>query len=567
MDRRRFLQLPLATAAHLELRGSARAVERASELACDLLVVGAGTGGCAAALAAARAGLRVILTEETDWVGGQLTAQAVPPDEHLNPWIDAFTGTRSYREMKARVRDYYRRNYPLTAEARALPNLNPGNGSVGGLCCEPRVVLAVLEEMLAPFAGGGRLRVLLEHRARAADVAGDRVRAVTLESRTTGRRLTVAAPLVVDGTETGELLPLTRTEYVTGAESREQTGEPHAAPAPQPLNMQAFTCCFAMEYREGEDHTIDRPEEYPVFRDLRPELRPAWPGRLLSFTVSHYKTRQPYTYRFDPLRETRESNGLWLYRRIADRRNFVPGAYPGDITLVNWDQNDYFLGNLYEVPEEEARRNLRRAKQLSLSLLYWLQTEGPRPDGRLGWPELRLRPDIVGTEDGLAKQPYVRESRRIKAEFTPLEQHIATEARMRLTGKPRSEVVAERFPDSVGLGSYSIDLHPTTGGDNFLTLSSLPFQIPLGALIPVRTENLLAAAKNIGTTHLTNGCFRLHPEEWNIGESAGTLAALCVTRKLSPRQVRNTAKLLGDFQGLLRSQGVTLEWPRPGPSF
>ncbi|MGG2474547.1 FAD-dependent oxidoreductase, partial [Rhizobium sp. BR5] len=34
--------------------------------------------------------------------------------------------------------------------------------------------------------------------------------------------------------------------------------------------------------------------------------------------------------------------------------------------------------------------------------------------------------------------------------------------------------------------------------------------------------------KNIGTTHITNGCYRLHPVEWNIGEVAGMLAAYCL---------------------------------------
>ena len=63
-----------------------RNLAAAHELRCDVAILGGGTGGCAAALAAARNGLRVILTEETDWLGGQLTAQAVPPDEH--PWIE-----------------------------------------------------------------------------------------------------------------------------------------------------------------------------------------------------------------------------------------------------------------------------------------------------------------------------------------------------------------------------------------------------------------------------------------------------------------------------------------------
>ena len=75
-------------------------------------------------------------------------------------------------------------------------------------------------------------------------------------------------------------------------------------------------------------------------------------------------------------------------------------------------------------------------------------------------------------------------------------------------------------------------------------------------------ENLLPAAKNLGVTHITNGCYRLHPVEWNIGESAGALAAHCITKKLAPRQVRNTEKLLREFQSKLTAQGVELDWPK-----
>src|SRR5262249_19120942 len=155
-------------------------------------------------------------------------------------------------------------------------------------------------------------------------------------------------------------------------------------------------------------------------------------------------------------------------------------------------------------------------------------------DGRSGWRGLRLRKDVVDTDDGLAKYPYVREARRIKAIFTVVEQHIATEARQKLTGKPADELSAEAYADSVGGGSYRIDLHPTSGKNNYLDISSLPFQIPLGALIPQRVENLLPGCKNLGVTHLANGCFRLHPVEWNVGEAAGMLAAYCLRKKLQP---------------------------------
>ncbi|MDF2726390.1 MAG: FAD-dependent oxidoreductase, partial [Paenibacillus sp.] len=192
-----------------------------------------------------------------------------------------------------------------------------------------------------------------------------------------------------------------------------------------------------------------------------------------------------------------------------------------------------------------------------LSLLYWLQTEAPRPDGKQGWPGLRLRPDLVGTEDGLAMYPYIRESRRIKAEFTVLEQHVATACRP--DGK------AELFADSVGVGCYRIDLHPSTANRHYIDISSLPFQIPLGALIPVRMNNLLPACKNLGVTHITNGCYRLHPVEWNIGESAGYLAAYCVERGISPRAVRGGKPELEQFQQLLAREGVELSWPATAP--
>src|SRR5262245_18740445 len=104
-----------------------------------------------------------------------------------------------------------------------------------------------------------------------------------------------------------------------------------------------------------------------------------------------------------------------------------------------------------------------------------MQTEAPRPDGGAGWKGLRLRRDVVGTVDGLAKTPYVRESRRIKAECTVFEQHVGVDVRMKATGRKADGLTAERFADSVGIGHYRIDLHPSTCGDNYIDVASLPF--------------------------------------------------------------------------------------------
>jgi hypothetical protein len=510
----------------------------------------------AGALAALRLGRKVVLTEQTGWIGGQLTAQAVPPDEH--PWIEEMGCTASYRNLRDGIRDFYRRNYPLTAAARHTEYLNPGGGLVSRLCHEPRVALSVLEAMLAPYLSGRRLRVLLRHRPIAAESDRDHISAVTLLDEETHEPLTVHASYVLDATELGDLLDLADVERVVGAESQDETGEPHAPPGdPNSLDQQAVSWCFPLDYIPDEDHTIDRPEDYDFWRTNRASY---WPGPQLSWTDVYPDTLQPRhraIFHKEPFFAGRDGSDLWHYRRILARENFTGGLLASDITLVNWPQIDYWLGPLVGVGEAERHRHLQRARQLSLSMLYWMQTEAPRLDGGAGYRGLRLRPDVVGSSDGLARHVYVRESSRIRAEFTVLEQHVGVEARGGSKG-------AQYFHDSVGIGAYRIDLHPSSAGRSYVDVSSWPFQIPLGALIPVRVRNLLPACKNLGTTHITNGCYRLHPLEWNVGEASGALAAYCLDKDLVPMQVRERAESLEDFQRLLvDALGFELAWPEP----
>jgi hypothetical protein len=222
--------------------------------------------------------------------------------------------------------------------------------------------------------------------------------------------------------------------------------------------------------------------------------------------------------------------------------------------------NDYFLGPVFEVPEGERQKHLEGARQLSLCWFYWLQTEAPRDDGKTGWPGLRMRPDITGTPDGLAKAVYIRESRRIQAVYTVKEQDVGKEIRAEITGIPEDEVTAKSYEDSVGIGSYRLDLHPSTGGDNYIDFAALPFEIPLGSLLPVRMRNLLPACKNIGTTHITNGCYRLHPVEWNAGEAAGHLACFMAESGEPAQAYREDADMLQGYLNHLDAEGIRRHW-------
>jgi hypothetical protein len=519
----------------------------------EVLVIGGGLGGVAAALAAATLGRDVVLTEEFDWLGGQLTTQAVPPDE--NAWIEGPYSSASYQRLRAGIRDFYRRNYPLTEAASADLNLNPGRGLVSGLCHEPPVAVAVLNQLLAPYLSSGRIRVLLRHVPVAVHVDGDRIEAVTIRSLETGAEQTLSAPYVVDATELGDLLDLGGVEHIVGAESRSQTGEPHALPGPaNPLDQQAITWCCALEHRPGEDHTIDRPADYDFWltRDSG-----VWPGPQLSLVDVDPGTlvARELPLFGAPTDDQRIARTRWNYRRIRSAGQFTD-VLTTDVTLMNWPQNDYWLAPLIGVDESARERALAASRELTRSLVYWLQTTAPRPEGGTGYPGLRLCPEATGTTDGLAKAAYIRESRRILAELTVTENHIGVTARKGLGGP-------EQFADSVGIGAYRIDLHPSTSGRTYVDLDSHPFQIPLGALLPQRVQNLLPANKNIGSTHVTNGCYRLHPVEWAIGEAVGALVAFCLTGDHRPAQVRNDARLLADYQRLLGDTlGVPLEWPR-----
>ncbi len=570
IERRNFLSLFLTASGGTLLAGqpgfggnssarSSKPRHKTMELSADLVIAGGGLGGCSAALAACRNGLKVILTEETDWIGGQVSQQGVPPDEH--PWIETHGAPASYRRYRSLIRDYYRRNYPLNKNARNRQHLNPGDGSVSRICHEPFVTVAVLYEMLAPFISQGKLQILLNTKMIAADVDNDRITSLQSRNTSSGNEIVLNAHCFIDATECGDLLPLSRTEYVTGTESKHQTTELHAPDKADPKNNQAFTFCFAMDYQSGANNVIDKPKGYDFWRTYVPQMQPPWPGRLLELNYSNPRTLKPKTLGFHPTgKETGDALNLWLYRRLINKDNYLPGTYDGDITLVNWPQNDYFLGNLIDVSEDEFNRHVESARQLSLSLFYWLQTEAPRPNGKQGWPGLRLRGDIMGTRDGMAKYPYVREARRIRALFTVLEEHVGAENRKLVAGANAGQKAAE-FYDSVGTGFYHIDLHPSSQGDNYIDFKALPFQIPLGALLPQRMINLLPANKNIGTTHITNGCYRLHPVEWSIGEAVGMLVAFTRRKNLPPRAVRERRDLLEAFQTWIRKQGLETHWP------
>lgn len=515
--------------------------------------MGASVGGVAAALAAAQGNHRVCLTEETYWIGGQMTSQGVAALDE-NPYIETTGGTASYQRARDDIRHYYRHHYQVSNTDARQRHFTPGGCWVSSLCFEPHVGFDVLRSMLQPYLANSFLRVFLRTKAVSVERNGNRLESVLSYSFEDRRWIAFHAAYVLDATDTGELLPLAGADYVTGAEPRSLTGEPHARDGDgDPNDIQSFTYTFVLARGltrdQGHEAALEEPPEYEVHRTAQP------------YTLTlDYGGGKRLTYRmFEKAPNT--EGAFWTYRRLIAAGNFRGPGAPPEMSMVNWPGNDYCGPGLLSNSADKQTEALREAKLTSLGLAYWLQTEVPRDDGGRGYPDLELLPQALGSTDGLSQFPYIRESRRIQALETVREQDISAPY--------QKGARAQLFTDSVGIGFYPIDIHSCSKQD--FSSPTRPFQIPLGALIPKGFENLLAASKDIGTTHLTNGAYRLHPIEWAIGEAAGTLADLALDRNVTPQNIQADALLTQQLQFKLLERGAPIYWfddlPLNDPAF
>ena len=490
----------------------------------QIAVIGGSLGGVQAARAAADMGMRVYLCESAPWIGGQLTSQAVPPDE--NAWIEEQGATASYLNYRRAVREHYR-SHPMASELmKSQDRFCPGRSWVSRLAHHPRLAHRLLMDSLRPGMDAGLLTLETGVRCVKTETAGDRVTAVTVEKED-GTRERIEADFFLDATDMGELLPLTGTEYRVGAESREETGEEHALEQADPLDQQPVTWVAALAL-EKERLPMEKPESYEYFSRLKVLGVP-----VLGWRCIRTDGDAPFAM-FDGESAERPL-GLWTYRRIQYAPYYTDGR--PDISLINWPQNDYVFGCAMDDPGAEEQ--LRLARELTKCVAYWLWDQG--------YP-VRFSPETVGTKDGLAQAPYIRESRRIRARKLILEEEIVL----------KDDPSPVHYPDSVGVGHYAMDLHLTIHTRTHMYRPTRQFEIPLSAMIPVRMKNLLPACKNIGASHVSSGCFRLHPVEWTVGEAAGYLAAYCLKHGVTPARVLDEG--VPDFQALLQSKGFQLHW-------
>lgn len=493
----------------------------------DLIVAGAGTGGCAASIQAARMGLKVALLEPTGWVGGQMTAAGVTSLDDLRR-----NRTGLYGEFLNRLRRYYK-NLGVNSGICYWG----GDTASGSASVEQKILLDMMAEAGAiDLFRHTTVQSVLEENGR---VKG--VKALTPKGAVEFR-----APVTIDATELGDILPMTTARYRVG-----NSVSPHINPS---SSIQDITWVAAIHKRKDgvpEPLKAQLVDEYHAMR-----------VRLFSPIVSPDgkfwgKGRAPYNKpTFDAYRAIPDPD--WNLRVVGDKADTWQNVTS---TSLNWG-NDYpgrkadkrGLPARYLTDEAFRRKANAAALQRTLGLLYYYQNSlggsDWTVDTRQGYAESGDSPlNVASSVPAWAKEivanmppiPYARESRRLVGLYTLRASDIE-----RPLGADRT---SNRFSDAVAVGEYPVDIHGSRQADSLEkdlgeTPEAFPtkwhagtFQVPIRCLIPERLDGFLAAEKNISVSRMVNGATRLHPITMLTGQAAGALAALAVKNNLQPRDV------------------------------
>ena len=496
---------------------------------CDVVVIGGGLGGVSAAMILADKHHTVCMTEPTKWIGGQATSQGVSAFDD-NRWTDTTGGAASYLDLSQRIRSYYaayRRDRTIS-EAAAIhgPMSNPGGCWVGRLCFEPDAAVKVLDQMLAPSLHSGRVRLWLHTVPVTVERRGRTIRSIEAYDFTHSAWLRLEGKFFIEASELGDVLALSGLPYRQGAEAQSDTHERDAPQIADPRASQSFTYPFILE-KGPVDQKLDEPKP------------PSYASFLPRYTLEvAYEHGRKVTYGFYEAKPN-QLGSFWVYRRSVDAERFDPGAFPYDRSMINWPSNDHCDANLLSADPTLQAHALQDAKRASAGFAWWIRHAAPRDDHNgEGYGNLSLMLRAMGSEDGLSQHPYIRESRRIIPLRTIVEQELSADF--------QAGARAAHYRDAIGIGWYPIDIHSCDHSN--LTAQTKPYEIPLGALIARDADNLMAVGKAIGTTHITNGAYRLHPTEWSTGEAAGAALAWSLDHQTTPERLDADDKQLHAVQ-------------------
>lgn len=530
--------------------------EGGAEYTCSIAVIGGSTAAYTTALTALKLKLDVCLVQPQRMVGGQFTAQALPASDDgdlLRHRADLVSVSGEEFAISKGQRRFRNRQRQLQPVAGRIVD-DPGGSWVCPLSTTPVTASTALNEPLLPYLKSGKLTLipyaeptsLLRSEAEAGELR--RVTGVVCRDTKTNHSFTVYAKVVVEATDFGDLLELADLPSRIGQEARSDTGEAILPEDARPQCQQSFTFDVLVERTQsGWGVPIGAPKEYG---------RVPWLN-LQEFTGNFWVSKNNSWKK----REFFDAFGIFRYRRLKRQSLNEKTILPGDVAVINWGTsghptrgqccgNDYRTGYLIGLSRSEREKQIKQARIRAQAYIHYLQVNGAS--------DLKPRGDLTWTKDGIALEPYIREARRGVALTTIRHEDVAA------SFFP-NQARARAFDDTLGIGQYHyldlhgnlVDGHVSPKGQDVI---ALPFTLSAGALVPMDTDGLVLSAKSIGTTHITNAAYRMHPMEWAIGEASGFLAAFSVWTSKQPREIVGDLALLRKLQGFATRNGIPIVW-------
>ena len=509
----------------------------------DLVVVGGTPCGIACAVRAAREGLRVLLVNRHEHLGGIVTSG-------LGVWDTEFEGHRSpiYDEVRQALFDYYRTTYG--PDSPQYKSALPGKSGHTNGRYEPRVAEKILNDLVAREK---RITVLLNHVPVGVERRGDQVTAVTFQAfrnsppdqkhaqansrlgmppaqgNATAGSIRVSAAVFADATYEGDLAAMAKVPYRVAREARSEFNEPHAGiiymkPFAQPPTPQAAAVAAL--------HDALALRKFPGWQVIMPESTGAADPAVQACNYRTIITKDPA----NRVPVSQPANYAPYFLKMLE-------VFSGVESIPNnkfgWNRPQ-LIGR--QTPWVEADWTTRKQIEdehweMTLGLLYFLQNDPTVPEPvRRGWLEYGLAKDEFVDNGNRPYELYIREARRIdgRAIFT---EHDATLA----PGLARAPVHA----DSVAVTEWYMDSHTCTlgrvaggldEGKMMLHLETFPGQIPYRCLLPQGVDNLLVPLC-LSSTHVAWGSVRLEPVFMQTGEAAGVAAAMAVKGKIAPARI------------------------------
>jgi hypothetical protein len=446
----------------------------------DVVVLGGGTTGPVAAIAAARNGASVLLVERRGYLGGMMTAG----NAGLTDYIVNDRDPEQYRKIVGQLASdpgsvQVVGGIPLEITNRLIQT-KAALGTSGQAGTYVFTAQQEFKRLLLTMMEEAGVRLLLHSLVVDVIKEGDSVKGIVVENKS-GRQI-VLGKVFIDATGDGDVAAKAGAPFVVGVGPDDlvaQRGVPLGAMA-----------SMGVMFRVGNvnvdrllDYLAGNPEIF-IFQELA----------LMSFAdcLAAHKKGDMMTF---------------IVRGTGHVTQIYNTPLPGVLVLCC----PSYSGNGLSASD------LTRA-EIAVTKDIWKRMDTMRAE----WP---------GFENSyLLDLPeiFTRETRHILGEYIVTIDDLHS---------------SRAFPDSIGRGAHIIDTsHIPASLRNYPLPSRWSFSIPYRCLVARDVANLLVAGRCISATHEASGCIRVTAACMMTGEAAGTAAAMCVAENTIPRRV-DTARL------------------------